>query len=154
MSAHFPPIAELVPHAGPMCLLDRVVAHDGAETRCRADLAGRALFRDATGRVPAFVALELMAQCAAVHGGLAARARGLPPRPALFLGARRVVLAADALPPGMLEVRATHVRGESGLVALDATVSTADGRSIAAGRLNFFVADSVEALVAGGPHVG
>jgi predicted hotdog family 3-hydroxylacyl-ACP dehydratase len=32
--ADFPHLAALLPHAGPMRLLERVLAHDALETRC------------------------------------------------------------------------------------------------------------------------
>lgn len=147
MSAGQPPIEELLPQRGAMRLLDAVLAHDERETRCAADPARAELFRDEDGRVPAWVALELMAQCAAVHGGLAARHRGEPPRAGLFVGARRVRLAADAFEEGRpLEVGVVHVRGERGAVAFDGWVRDGAETELAAGRLAFFVADGVDTL--------
>ncbi|MEN8162435.1 MAG: hypothetical protein ABFS41_20350, partial [Myxococcota bacterium] len=78
----WPPLSELLPHAGPMRLLDRVEAHDGAVTRCRVHPAASGLFQGADGSVPAWVGIEYMAQCAAAHGGLLGHARGEAPRPA------------------------------------------------------------------------
>ena len=86
MSADFPPIALLLPQAGAMRLLERVLAHDGDGTRCAVNPSRSALFRDASGRVPAWVALEYMAQCAAADGSLRRRARGLELEPALLIG--------------------------------------------------------------------
>lgn len=64
-----------IPHAGAMCLLDRVLSWD--ETRLEAEtdshrLADNPLRRD--GRLAALHALEYGAQGMAVHGGLLARA--------------------------------------------------------------------------------
>ena len=47
MSAAWPPLAELVPHAGPMRLLARVLEHDARATRCEVVVADSALFQQA-----------------------------------------------------------------------------------------------------------
>jgi predicted hotdog family 3-hydroxylacyl-ACP dehydratase len=121
-----------------MRLLGEVLAHDARETRCAVDPARAALFHDADGRTPAWVALEWMAQCAAAHGGLVARARGEAPRPGLLLGSRRLVFRCDGFPPGRrLEVRARHGAGRASGLAFDCAVLDPDGGSpLAEGRLN------------------
>jgi predicted hotdog family 3-hydroxylacyl-ACP dehydratase len=140
MSAAFPPIAALLPHAGPMLLVDRVLDHDAARTHCAVDPGASRLFQDADRRVPAWLAIEYMAQCAAAHGGLAARARGEPPRPGLFLGSRHLVFRCDAFEPGReLRVTARHVAGRGERLAFDCAVHDEDGQELAAGRLNVLV---------------
>lgn len=141
MRTGFPAVEALIPHFGPMRLLDRVLFHDERETRCAADAGRAGLFRDAKGEIPGWVALELMAQCAAVHGSLAARGRGGAPRSGLFLGARRARFAAGRLEPGRpLVVRVRHVRGESELVAFDGDVTADGGEELARARLAFRLA--------------
>lgn len=144
----FPPVSELVPHRGPMRLLAEVTAHQAGETTCSVDVEASALFRRADGSVPAWLGLEYMAQCAAVHGGLAARDRGEPPRPGLFLGSRRVRFAVDAFPAGArLRVTARHHRGETGLALFDCAVrDEAGGRTLAEGRLSVYVFEDWNAL--------
>lgn len=69
-------IANLVPHAGPMCLLEEVVAWDECRAHCRTARywrAGHPLAR--AGRLSAVLCIEYAAQAAAVHGGLLARAK-------------------------------------------------------------------------------
>jgi predicted hotdog family 3-hydroxylacyl-ACP dehydratase len=106
------PIAELVPHSGLMCLLDRVVSHDQRETVCAVRVGDSGLFVDASDRVPVWVGIEYMAQCIAVHGGLQARSAGEKPRPGLFLGARRLSFGAQGFEIGSeLLVSARHVGG-------------------------------------------
>ena len=123
----FPPLGELLPHTGAMALLDAVVAHDGVTTVCSAQIGPDHAFADPDGSVPSWVGLDLMAQCAAVHGGLVARKAGQPVRPGLLLGSRRLSLATTAFSPGQrLRVRASHHRGATGLVAFDAEVSDAE----------------------------
>ena len=137
-----PPVSELVPHAGPMRLLERVVSHDDAATVCETRPEASALFAGADGSVPGFVAIEYMAQCIAVHAGLAARVRGEPLRPGLFLGSRRVTLRADRLAPGRtLRVTARPLRsGSSGAAAFACTVEDpAGGAPLVEGTLTALV---------------
>lgn len=136
----FGDIADLMPHAGPMRLLDRVVEHASTHTVCEADVARGALFADADGAVPGWLALEYIAQCAAVHGGIGARARGRRPPPGLLLGTRRMTLHADRFEPGaVLRVTARHHRGESALVAFDGRVEAPGGALLAEGRVNLYI---------------
>ena len=108
----FPEIGALVPHAGPMRLLHEVVHHDDEETRCRVRAEDSAVLADRRGRIGSHVALEWMAQCVAVRGGLIAAAEGASPRPGLFLGARRARLPGGVFVPGeRFEVSASLVRG-------------------------------------------
>ena len=86
----FPPIASLLPHAGPMCLLERVTEHQRSHTVCSVDPSRSALLAAPDGSVPVWVGLEYMAQCIAAHGGLVARALGEPLRPGVLLGSRRL----------------------------------------------------------------
>lgn len=82
-----PPIESLLPHAGPMCWLDRVVDGDetsiAVEARIRPDLP----VADALG-MPAWAGIELMAQAIAAWAGLRAHARGQAAKPGFLLGTR------------------------------------------------------------------
>src|SRR5262249_52083040 len=123
VSAEFPPIAELLPHAGAMRLLDRVLEHGGEGTRCEVSATHGAPFRDARGAMPAWVALEFMAQCAAADGALRRRARGERLEPALLIGSRRVAFRCARFEPGQrLEVTARHAAGHRDLLAFDCAV--------------------------------
>jgi predicted hotdog family 3-hydroxylacyl-ACP dehydratase len=128
----------LIPHAGPMRLLARVVSHDGEETVCAARPGEMPLFAGADGAVPSWVGIEVMAQCAAAHGGLLGRAHGEPPRPGLFVGSRRLVFRCDRFAADSeLRVRARLAlrRGES--LAFDCAIDDpAGGAPLVEGRLN------------------
>lgn len=134
----FPPIAQLLPQAGAARLLERVIAHDADGTRCAVDPAHSALFRDASGRVPAWVALEYMAQCAAADGSLRRRARGEAREPALLVGSRHVAFHCAHFDASQrLEVTARHAAGQRELLAFDCAVFDAhSGEPLAEGRLN------------------
>ena len=137
MSAEFPAIAELLPQAGAMRLLERVLSHDAERTRCEVLPSRSALFQQG-GRIPAWVAIEYMAQCAAADGSLRLRARGDAPRPALFVGARRVSFRCASFEPGQrLVVSAHHAAGRRDLLAFDCAVEDpAGGAPLVEGRLN------------------
>ena len=126
----------------------RARAPAGAHALRRRGRAQSALFRRADGRVPAWVALEWMAQCVAAHGGLVARALGEPVRPGLFLGTRGVRLRADDFgAEEVLEVRARHLRGELGLVAFACSlVRSGEAEAVAEGNLSVYVVDRIESL--------
>lgn len=88
-----PQIARLVPHAGTMCLLERVVAWDEdgvtAATSTHRDPANP-LARG--GRLHAIHLCEYGAQAMAVHGGLLAHSHGGRARPGLLVLLRDVEL--------------------------------------------------------------
>ncbi len=96
-------IAALIPHQGPMCLLDRVVAWDATRIECVAvnHRDPRHPLRSASGLL-ASAAIEYAAQAMAVHGALCAAAAGDRAAPGLLASARDVRLARwrlDDLPP-------------------------------------------------------
>jgi predicted hotdog family 3-hydroxylacyl-ACP dehydratase len=137
----FPPVSELVPHRESMLLLDRVLEHEPTHTVCRVDVDHSALFSDSDGRVPSWVGLEYMAQCAAAHGGMAARRRGEPVRPGLLLGTRRLQLVVGSFLAGSsLRVTARHHHGNSGLVAFDCTIHLErSDELLVEGRINLYL---------------
>ena len=84
-------IAARIPHAGRMCLLDRVLDWDQSGIRCAA-LSHREAdnpLREAAG-LPVWAGIEYAAQAAAVHGALVG---GQPAPRAGLLGALRNVQA-------------------------------------------------------------
>ena len=138
----FPPVAELVPHAGALVVLERVLDHRGEETLCAARVAPGDLLADASGAVPAWMGLEYMAQCIAVRAGLERRAGGDAPRVGFLLGSRRVRLRVASFAPGQrLEVRARRMFGAAtGMVSFECEIRDAQsGAPLADARLNCFM---------------
>jgi predicted hotdog family 3-hydroxylacyl-ACP dehydratase len=144
----YPPIDELVPHGGPMCLLSRVLAHDAAGTVCSVTPGPGDLLAGPDGAVPVWAGLEYMAQCVAVHGGLRARRAGHALRPGLFLGSRRVNFGVQSFAPGRaLRVAARHHAGETGLVAFDCEVrDDSAGAPLVQARVNVYIVDDWQEL--------
>lgn len=149
-----------LPHAGNMRWVTHVLDHQPGSTTCRAVLPEPFPFgsqgSEESGpaeRVSMCVALELLAQAMAAHGGLAASAGG-PPRRGMVVSARRLDFAAAGIAPGeRLWVRADHLRGELGMVAFRCALgrgkppgdeADAQGRALAAGTLGAQI-ESLEA---------
>jgi len=129
-------IAELVPHAGSMCLLERVVDWDDASvtltTTTHRDPANPLA---SGGRLHAIHLCEYGAQAMAVHGGLTARMRGERARPGLLVSLRDVVLARDFVHdlPGELQVEARRLHDSGAAWQYEFRVTHA-GRLLAQGR--------------------
>ncbi|MFI5315841.1 MAG: hypothetical protein ACHQ6T_09075 [Myxococcota bacterium] len=138
-----PALTALVPHRAPMLLLSRVLSHADGVTVCAVDATGAELFRDADGRVPAWVSLEYMAQCVAAHGGLLDLEPGAEPRPGLLVGAKRVEFHREAFSPDeSLEVSA-RILSRVGKLASLACEVRAGGELVAEGTLSVFTPDSL-----------
>jgi predicted hotdog family 3-hydroxylacyl-ACP dehydratase len=137
----WPALAELLPHAPPMRLLARIVEHTRDATTCELEVAASALFADAAGAIPGWLALEWMAQCAAAHGGLAARALGAPPAQGLLVGARRLALARPTFAADeKLYVTARWVGAAGALASFECEVRDAHA-VVASGSLSVVVGD-------------
>ena len=132
------PLPLLIPQAGPMRLLARVLSHDREETVCGARPGEMTLFAGADGAVPSWVGVEVMAQCAAAHGGLLGRAHGAAPRPGLFVGSRRLVFRCARFEPGAeLRVRARLAVRRGDALAFDCAIDDPAGCApLLEGRLN------------------
>lgn len=139
----FPPVRDLVPHAGPMVLLDEVLAHDEHATTCAVEIAAQELFREPDGSVPVWIGIEYMAQCIAVHAGLVQRAAGeLEPQRGFLVGARALRFHVDRFgaEQRLLATARRLWAGSRSLVAFECELRDADGGTLLAeGRLNCFV---------------
>ncbi len=133
---------ELIPHAGPMVFLDRLVAGDEKRTVCSVRVDALRLFRAEGGALPGWAGIEPMAQCIAAHGGLEARRVGEEPRIGFLLGCRRLAVADDWLLPGVAYVASAEQvwGGEQGLVSFDCALFERDGgRRLLTGRINAYL---------------
>ena len=134
-----PPIEDVLPHAGGMVLLSRVLSHERHRTVCEAEIGQQSFLGDGSGSVAAWIGLEYMAQCVAAHGGLIGRAEGEPPRLALLLGSRRLIFHTGGFHSGQtLAVTARRVwGGTEGLVSFECMVEDGEtGELLVEGRLS------------------
>lgn len=138
MSETLPPIAELVPHAGAMCLLDRVIAAEGERLSAEVVVPAQGLFSH-DGGVGAWVGIEYMAQAVAAWAGWQARAAGQPPRIGLLLGTRRYSCSQPRFAAGQrlqIDIERGY-QADSGLGQFDCRIH-ADGVELASAVLTVF----------------
>jgi predicted hotdog family 3-hydroxylacyl-ACP dehydratase len=136
-----PSLDGLIPHAGPMRLLSRVLAHSRERTVCEVDPQGSELFRQPDGCVPAWVAVEYMAQGVAAHGALLDG--HTTPRPGLLVGAKRITLYRESFAlDESLEVSARILQRVGRLASLECELR-AGGELLAEGTLSVFIPDSI-----------
>jgi predicted hotdog family 3-hydroxylacyl-ACP dehydratase len=134
-------ILALIPHQGPMCLLDRVVAWDETRIECVAvnHRDPQHPLRSASGLL-ASAAIEYAAQAMAVHGALCAGAAGSSSAPGFLASARDVRLERwrlDDLPqatPDELVVTSERQAGDATRLLCAFRVRHA-GRDLASGRI-------------------
>jgi predicted hotdog family 3-hydroxylacyl-ACP dehydratase len=94
------PIAEILPHAGEMILLDEVVEVEAERIVCTRTLRAGGLFQHADGSLPAWAGVELMAQSIAAWSGCRARTDRQPVQLGFLLGTRHYTCNVIAFPPG------------------------------------------------------
>ena len=129
-------IADLIPHAGSMCLLERIVGWDDTHVQLATQSHARAdnPLRHA-GRLSVVMLCEYGAQATTVHGGLlAARTGGRAP-PGFLVSLRDVTLTGVALEQlaGEIDVQATRLHGDGSGWQYTFAVSH-QGRLLASGR--------------------
>jgi predicted hotdog family 3-hydroxylacyl-ACP dehydratase len=113
-------IAALIPHAGAMCLLDKVVSWDANSIRCLTThhRSSDNPLKRADGKIGAICAVEFAAQAMALHGRLVTDTNGAP-KPGFLASVRDVRLHTPFL---------DQVVGE---IVIDAALLMGDGRGAA-----------------------
>jgi predicted hotdog family 3-hydroxylacyl-ACP dehydratase len=86
---------EFLQHREPMLLLDTLVESAGEVTVCEFCITEDWLFATPDLGVPAYVGVEIMAQCVAVHAGARARVEGFGPPLGFLLGTRHFKASVD-----------------------------------------------------------
>lgn len=107
-------IQSLIPHAGSMCLLERIVGwSERGMTLATSTHASPANPLRSHGRLRAIHLCEYGAQAMAVHGGLFARARGENPMQGLLVSLREVVLTVATIEAldGELTIEVERLQG-------------------------------------------
>lgn len=138
MIMELPDIRILVPHSGPMVLLDRAVSADKeslcAEVRIRSD----SLFC-VDGGVGAWVGIEYMAQAIGAYAGYVARLRGQPVKLGYLLGTRCYECSRGVFPVGMLlRIYVKRIlQSDNGLGSFECHIEDESGL-IASGNLSVF----------------
>jgi predicted hotdog family 3-hydroxylacyl-ACP dehydratase len=110
-------IAELIPHAGDMILIDHVLRFSAEDIEVQLTVRDGGLFNQADGSLPAWLGIELMAQSVAAYAGCQARLRGEPLELGFLLGTRNFQCNVDRFPLGAeLHIHATQsLQDENGM---------------------------------------
>jgi len=144
-----PDIRSLLPHAGPMVLLERVVSVDEESLLAEVCIRPGSLFCRAGG-VGAWVGIEYMAQAIGAWSGYAARLRGEAPKLGFLLGTRRYECRRPIFVLGSrLRVHVQRVfQNENGLGSFECVIDDEEGR-IATATVTVFQPDNVNDFVLG-----
>ncbi|MFJ2389587.1 hotdog family protein [Pseudomonas koreensis] len=95
------PLAELLPHAGDMILIEQILSFDEEQIHTRLTVKPGGLFSLPDGSLPAWVGVELMAQSVAAFAGCHARQKGNPVALGFLLGTRKFECNVEAFPAGI-----------------------------------------------------
>jgi len=142
---NLPDIRDLLPHSGPMVLLDHVIAADAdslsAEVRVRAD----SLFCVDDG-IGGWVGLEYMAQAIGAYAGYRARLRGEPIRIGYLLGTRRYDCKQPRFAVGsVLKIHVKRVwQSDNDLACFDCRIDDESGELASANVTVFQAGDGGE----------
>jgi len=121
-------VRSLLPQAGPMVLLDRIISADDESVCAEVTIRSNSLFSDDAG-VGAWVGIEYMAQAIGAYAGYTARLRGEPVKIGFLLGARRYECSRPTFPIGT--VLRIHVRrvlqSEGGLGSFECRIDNENG---------------------------
>ena len=133
---------DYLPHDAPMRLLESVesVTAESADCRVTVDPHGvLAPFLNATGDLPGWYALELMAQTVGVWSGWHRQQQGQESLSlGMVLGARELVCAAGSFPANsVLTVTVTLLMQDERFSSFECAI-IADGATLATGRVNTF----------------
>jgi predicted hotdog family 3-hydroxylacyl-ACP dehydratase len=141
---NLPDVRELVPHAGPMVLLNRVTAADAESLCAEVDISADTLFCDGEG-VGAWVGIEYMAQAIAAHAGYTAVLRGEPVKVGFLLGSRRYECRLPRFSVGsVLRVHVQKVlQSENGLGSFECRIDAGE-TILATATVTVFQPDNVK----------
>jgi predicted hotdog family 3-hydroxylacyl-ACP dehydratase len=130
-------VPELLPHRGPMVLIDDLVDAGEGWVTAGVRIAEDCLFFEPGAGMPCWIGIEYMAQTVALYSGLHAKRAGEPIRIGLLLGARRHEAMTDYFPLGSyLEIHAREQWQDGQMGIFDCSVE--GGRCLAKARLNVF----------------
>ena len=132
------PVAELVPHAGDMILIDEVLEFGAEHIETRLQVRPGGLFSEADGSLPAAVGIELMAQSVAAFAGCHARQQGRPVELGFLLGTRNFTCNVERFPvDSILHISATRsLQDDNGMCVFECRLQGPE--ILVEARLNVF----------------
>ena len=144
-----PDIRSLLPHAGPMVLLDRVISVDEDSLLAEVCIRSDSLFCNGGG-VGAWVGVEYMAQAIGAWAGYTAQLRGESVKLGFLLGTRRYECWRPIFLLG--SVLRVHVQrlfqSENGLGSFECSIDNEEGR-VATANVTVFQPHNVNDFILG-----
>lgn len=135
------PVEELLPHAAPMILIDRVISFDDESAIVEAIVRAEHPFAAEAG-VPAHLGIEYMAQACGALTGCWAKRDGAPVRIGLLLGTRHFQASQALLPLGLtLSIAVRLVIRDNGMGVFECRL-LADETLMAEAQLNVYQPES------------
>lgn len=129
-------VTDLLPHAGKMVLLDRVLEYDQQSLVAETVVRNDGLFSDGE-TVPAWLGIEYMAQTIAAFGGMMSYQTGTPVNIGFLLGSRRYVSnISNFQVDTLIRITVKRLIEDQGLGVFDCQI-TGDGIDISA-NLNVY----------------
>lgn len=141
------PLAELLPHAGDMILLDDIEHWDEDSIVALARVSGDRLFVQEDGSWPVWLGIELMAQAVAAYAGLRAKSSGEQVQLGFLLGTRKFDCNVVAFPADtLLRIMARRsLEDDNGMGVFECSMQ-ADNIDVRA-RLNVYRPRQVEDFI-------
>ncbi|MFH0257559.1 hotdog family protein [Vibrio rumoiensis] len=139
-ASSLPDIKDLVPHAAPMILVDKLISVDEQTIHTQVMIKTDELFFNAEAQsVPGYVGIEYMAQSIAAWSGFQAWQKGQVPSVGFLLGSRRYQSECSEFPLGeTLDIHAEQVMENNGMAVFQCRIEI-QGQEMANAQLNAFV---------------
>ena len=130
-------ITEILYHAPPMILIDRVEGYDDETVASVVEITYDSPFLN-DGKVPAYVGIEYMAQSVAAYSGIMALNSGADVKIGYLVSSRNVQLSCPAYTIGdILQIKVHLVYNETPMAVFDCTIHRSE-RLVAEARLNVY----------------
>jgi len=130
-------VANLLPHAPPMILLDDIIAHEENFVHTRVRIReGLPFFKN--GGVPSYIALEYMAQTIGVWKGFLSQEHNQKPQIGFLIGSRQLILNTPFFKEGaILDVYGEPKYNDGEMASFECWVES-QGQRFAQATLNVF----------------
>lgn len=150
MTGPLPHLDELIPHQGPMRLIDRVLSQDEDVVRAEATIPAEGHAFAVEGRgVPVYAGFEMMAQTICAHDGLKRWREGKPPAIGFLLGCRRYAASREWFTAGEVLTIESRQLIEGETASFECRILDRSGNETASGVVNVYRPDDVEAFLRG-----